>query len=218
MGTIQAVVFDAYGTLFDVHSVIESAERAFPGYGERVSRLWRSKQLEYTWLRSLAGAYTDFWNVTRDALIFACRSLELDCPLPVCEALMAGYLHLHPYPDVEPALQALSDQTLAVLSNGSPAMLAAVIKHAGLDRYFSHVWSVDKVRLYKPAPQVYALAPHELGIPNHRIGFVTANYFDVFGAKAFGFQTYWLNRSGAAADELGPTPDRVIRSLEHIEP
>lgn len=217
MNPIQALVFDAYGTLFDVHSVIEAAERTFPGHGAALSRLWRSKQLEYTWLRSLAGAYSDFWNVTRDALAYACQSLELACPPQAREALLGEYLCLAPFPDVEPALDALHGKTLAVLSNGSPAMLAAVINHAGLDRYFRFVWSVDKVHIYKPAPQVYALAAQDLGIRNDQIGFVTANYFDVFGAKTFGFQVYWLNRSGVPADELGLAPDRVIRSLAEIE-
>jgi len=129
---IQAIAFDAYGTLFDVHSVVAVCERRFPGRGIELSRLWRSKQLEYTWLRSLSEQYEDFWRVTESALVFACRSLNLACPPQIREELMESYLHLEIFSDVKPALAKLSHFKLAILSNGSPRMLSAVVKSAGL--------------------------------------------------------------------------------------
>jgi 2-haloacid dehalogenase len=217
MTALSALVFDAYGTLFDVHSVIAAAEQAFPGQGDALSWLWRSKQLEYSWLRSLTGSYEDFWKITQDALVFACRSMGLVCDQAFQERLLGEYLRLNAFPEVVSALDRLSTITLAVLSNGSPVMLQRVIAHAGLDKYFSHIWSVDEVGVYKPSPRVYDLAVKKLGIPAYRVGFVTSNFFDVAGAKAYGMYVYWVNRSRAPADELGIAPDEVIYSLTEIK-
>ncbi len=214
---LQAYVFDAYGTLFDVHSVIEAGEREYPGKGAALSQLWRAKQLEYTWLRSLIGQYRDFWDITRSALVFACSSLNLACPLVVQDRLMQEYLHLALFPDVEQALDALSGKTLAILSNGSPFMLSQVAVHSGIAKRFAQVISVDEVGIYKPSPRVYELAPARLGIPKEKIGFVSANYFDVAGAKAYGFYVYWLNRSSLPADELDIRADREISSLNNLD-
>jgi len=216
MPPVQAFVFDAYGTLFDVHSVVTTAEQLFPGQGTRLSQLWRAKQLEYTWLRSLIGCYADFWEVTRAALDFACQALTLECSTRQQERLMGEYLQLATFPEVDQALQVLSGKTLAILSNVSPHMLSEVVAHAGLARRFAQVISVDEVRIYKPSPRVYALAPARLGIPKDQIGFVTSNYFDVAGAKAFGFQVYWVNRGAAPPDHLGLAPDEVIFHLTDI--
>ena len=218
MTTLQAFVFDAYGTLFDVHSVVDAAEGAFPGKGKALSQLWRSKQLEYTWLRSLYGSYQDFWRITQDALVFACQSLNLDCPPVLQERLMDGYLQLDTFPEVVRALDSLSGKTLAILSNGSPYMLSEVVAHAGLSGRFTQVISVDEVRIYKPSPRVYELAPIKLGIAKEKIGFVTSNYFDVAGAKAFGFHVYWANRTSAPADHLDLAPDEVVSLLTDIQP
>ena len=210
---LQAYVFDAYGTLFDVHSVIEAGERVYPGHGAALSRLWRAKQLEYTWLRSLFGQYTDFWEVTRSALVYACSALHLECPPAVQDLLLEQYLHLSLFPDVQPALEALQGKKLAILSNGSPHMLAQVVANTGLSGRFSAILSVDEVGIYKPSPRVYELGQKSLGLPKEQIGFISANYFDVAGAKAYGFYIYWLNRSGMPADELGVRADEEIMSL-----
>jgi 2-haloacid dehalogenase len=213
---IKAVVFDAYGTLFDVHSVIAACEQNFPGQGAALSGLWRAKQLEYTWLRSLMGRYEDFWNVTESGLVFACKNLGLSCPPPARAQLMSAYLHLEPFGEVQQALRALDDYSLAILSNGSPRMLRAAVKSAGLDGVFTQVISVDEVKIYKPNPRVYRLAPQKLKLAKTRIGFVSSNFWDVAGAKAFGLWTCWVNRSGTPADELGLTPDATVKTLTDL--
>ena len=216
MSDLQAIVFDAYGTLFDVHSVVDAAEVAFPGKGKALSQIWRAKQLEYTWLRSLFGGYQDFWRVTQDALAYACQALNLDCSSELQARLMDEYLRLATFPEVDRSLEALSSKTLAILSNGSPGMLSEVVARAELSRRFTQVISVDEVHIYKPSPRVYELASIRLGIAKEKIGFVTSNYFDVAGAKAYGFYVYWVNRAGAPADFLSVAPDEVIGLLTDI--
>ncbi len=214
---IQALAFDAYGTLFDVHSVISTCNQVFPDKGPALSQLWRAKQLEYTWLRSLMGRYEDFWQVTESALVFACRSLNLDC-LPATRAkLMDAYLHLDPYPEVRQALQSLSRYKLAILSNGSPRMLAAVVESAGLKGVFADVISVDEVKIFKPSPRVYELASRHLQGPQAAIGFISSNFWDIAGAKSFGLWTCWINRAKAPTEELGLQPDAIIGSLAELE-
>jgi 2-haloacid dehalogenase len=213
---IKAVVFDAYGTLFDVHSVVRAGEELFPGQGAALSQLWRSKQLEYTWLRSLMGRYKNFWEVTEAALVFACKKLGLSCPPAARKRLMDAYLALDPYPEVREGLRALSRYRLAILSNGAPRMLQAAVKHAGLAGMFAQVLSVDAVRIFKPSPRVYQLAPRKLRIPRASIAFVSANFWDIAGAKAFGLVTCWVNRSGAPADELGLAADIAVSNLTEL--
>jgi 2-haloacid dehalogenase len=213
---IKALVFDAYGTLFDVHSVISVCNQLFPEQGAALSQTWRAKQLEYTWLRSLMGYYEDFWQVTESALAYACTSLNLLDEPATRAQLMEAYLHLEPYPEVRQALRALSDYSLAILSNGSPRMLQAAVESAGLEGIFSHVISVDEVKIFKPSPRVYQLALRKLGLDASAIGFVSSNSWDVIGAKAFGFWTYWANRSNTPGDELGFTPDLTISRLTDL--
>ena len=213
---IKALVFDAYGTLFDVHSVISICNQKFPGQGPALSQTWRSKQLEYTWLRSLMGRYEDFWRVTESALVFACKSLNLPCPPETRAELMEAYLHLQPYPEVPQALKALSGYTRAILSNGSPRMLQAAVESAGLHGIFSHGISVDEVKIYKPSPRVYQLASQKLGVAATAIGFVSSNCWDIIGAKSFGLWTCWVNRGRAPQDELGFAPDAVAGSLADL--
>jgi 2-haloacid dehalogenase len=213
---IKAWVFDAYGTLLDPFSVQRKAESMFPGRGEALSRLWRSRQLEYTWLRALMNHYADFWQVTREALVYACRSLGLRCEVTQQDELMQEYLQLETYPDVTVGLEALLGQRLAILSNGSPRMLEAVFEHAGLKMAFATLISVDKVRTYKPSPAVYQLAVEALKLKKSEIGFVSANYWDVVGAGAFGFPAFWLNRSEATPDELGITPEATVKGLREL--
>ncbi|MFI5088546.1 MAG: haloacid dehalogenase type II [Terriglobales bacterium] len=214
---IQALAFDAYGTLFDVHSVISTCNHVFPDKGPALSQLWRAKQLGYTWLRSLMGRYEDFWQVTESALVFACRSLNLDCPPATRAKLMDAYLHLDPYPEVMQALRSLSRYKLAILSNGSPRMLAAVVESAGLKGVFSDVISVDEVKIFKPSPRVYELAPRHLKVPQGAIGFISSNFWDIAGAKSFGLWTCWINRSKAPEEELGLRPDAMIGSLAELQ-
>ena len=154
----SAIVFDAYGTLFDVHSVAALASELFPAQGEALSQRWRAKQLEYSWTLSLMGRYEDFWSVTDRALTFACHALKLSCGTNEHQRLMDGYLRLSMFPDAAVGLKQLSGRTLAILSNGSPKMLAAVVSSAGLTGVFKQVVSVDAIRVYKPNPRVYQLA------------------------------------------------------------
>ena len=213
---IQAIAFDAYGTLFDVHSVIALCNRKFPGQGAELSRLWRAKQLEYTWLRSLMERYEDFWIVTESALVFACRSLSLACPPETRKELMESYLRLDTFPEVKPALAKLSRYKLAILSNGSPRMLAAVVESAGLKSAFADVISVDEVKIYKPSPRVYSLASQHLSLADNAIAFVSSNYWDIAGAKCFGLWTCWVNRGHNPEDELGVRPDFTVDTLDGL--
>ncbi len=216
MNTTQAVVFDAYGTLFDVYSIGQLAQELFPDRGEALTRLWRSKQLEYTWLRSLMGCYEDFETLTADALEFACRSLGLPDDPAARGRLAHAYEHLAPYAEVPGALQSLSPLPLAILSNGSPRMLRAVVENAGLAPRFSRILSVDGLRIFKPHPSVYQMAVDELGVAADRIAFVSSNFWDVSGACAFGFRTYWINRSGAPTEPLGQVPAAVLGNLAEL--
>ena len=205
--THDALVFDAYGTLFDVHSVIRRCEECWPGKGMLLSQTWRAKQLEYTWQRSLMQRYAPFSTVTRDALRYACEALDLPLKDEQIESLMAEYLCLATFPDVPDALQKLAGTKRAILSNGSPDMLLPLVAQSGLS--LDAALSVDEVKVFKPAPQVYQLAVDRLETRN--IGFVSSNCWDALGAKSFGFSVYWINRTGAPVDRLGFQPDEVIK-------
>jgi 2-haloacid dehalogenase len=218
MSTVRALVFDAYGTLFDVHSVVDACERRFPGQGQALSRLWRQKQLEYTWLRSLMGRYEDFARITADGLAHACAALNLPLDEAASRALMDRYDHLDPYTEVPATLDVLAGRTRAILSNGSPRMLDAVVRNAGLASRLEHVLSVDALRIYKPHPSVYAMACVQLGVDAAEVGFVSSNYWDIAGATAFGFRTFWINRAGVMPDELGLRPFGILASLTDLPP
>jgi 2-haloacid dehalogenase len=210
---MDALVFDAYGTLYDVHSVAQRCESFFPGAGQRLSQLWRAKQLEYTWLRSLMRRYAPFSTVTREALAYACEALSLRLGVTPMEALMAEYLMLSPFAEVPKALQGLKLRK-AILSNGSRDMLEPLVRHSRLE--LDAVLSVDEVKVFKPAPQVYELAVQRLGVPKERIGFVSSNGWDAAGAKSYGFQVFWINRARAPVERLGFQPDRVISTLADL--
>jgi 2-haloacid dehalogenase len=213
---IQAVVFDAYGTLFDVHSVVALCEQLFPGKGMQLSQLWRTKQLEYSWLRSLMQRYEDFWLITEAGLQYACAALKLECDAATREKLMNAYLHLTPYPEVPAMLRSLGHLPLAILSNGSPMMLNAVVKNSGLEKHFNEIISVDELRCFKPDPRVYQLVPQKLGVAKQSIAFVSANGWDIAGCSAFGFQPFWVNRGNQPADLLGAAPRAVLTNLEPL--
>jgi len=212
----KAVIFDAYGTLFDVHSVIALCEELWPGRGDRVSQLWRQKQLEYTWLRSLMGRYEDFAHVTDASLRYASDALKLPCDQGKRDRLMRAYLHLAPFPEVKETLRRLHGIKLAILSNGAPAMLEALVANNGLSALLPAVLSVDELKTYKPMPKVYQLAVDRLGVPAAAIGFVSSNCWDAIGAKSFGLRTFWVNRAWAPLDGLGFTPDHELRSLVEL--
>ncbi len=214
---IKALVFDAYGTLFDVHSVAALGEQLFPGHGAELSGLWRTNQLQYTWLRSLMGRYEDFRKVTEDALVFACMKLGLELSDERRALLMNAYHTLDLFPEVNEALKKLSGVPLAILSNGSPSMLGAVVKNSGLEGVLSKVISVDEVKIYKPSPQVYQLAIDAFKVENRaEIGFVSSNGWDVAGAAWFGLTTYWINRADAPIEELGIQPTKILRTLSGL--
>jgi len=211
--TVDALVFDAYGTLYDVHSVIRRCETCFPGKGMQLSQLWRAKQLEYTWQRSLMQRYVPFSQVTREALAYSCAALGLELSVERMEALMSEYLRLEPFAEVPAALERLSMKR-AILSNGSPDLLDPLVRNSGLK--FDAVLSVDELKIFKPAPQVYELAVKRLRVPKERIGFVSSNCWDALGAKSYGFRVYWINRGGAPLDRLGFTPDEQVKSLDEV--
>jgi len=208
----EALVFDAYGTLYDVHAVIARCETLWPGKGAALSQLWRARQLEYTWLRSLMRRYVPFSQVTRDALAYACGALELPLDKSRADALMQAYLNLAAFPDVAGMMRKIRGRKAAILSNGSPDMLDPLVQNSGLA--FDAVLSVDAVKIFKPAPEVYALAEKQLG--TKRIGFVSSNCWDALGAKSYGYTVYWVNRGGTPVDRLGFQPDQVLGSLEEL--
>lgn len=213
---VRALVFDAYGTLFDPFAVRTRAEELFPGNGTALSQLWRSKQLEYSWLRTLMGRYVDFWKITEDALAFSCRALKLSCDKHHRNQLMQLYLTLPAFTEVKPALEKLSRLPLSILSNGTPEMLAAVVAANGMAHFFKNIFSVDALQIYKPRPEVYEHAVASLGVSKEAIGFVSSNYWDIVGATSFGFRTYWLNRYSAVADELDITPTAILSNLAEL--
>jgi 2-haloacid dehalogenase len=238
--TIKAVVFDAYGTLYDIQSVAAVTEQAFPGYGEIVTQIWRIKQLEYTWLRSLMNRYEDFSAVTRQSLAYTLRCLGLTHDGDGFERIMDKYLQLDLYPDALATLLALQDRKLAILSNGSPAMLGALVQNSGLADVLDATISVDAAKIFKPSPDAYALIEQALGVEPADVLFVSSNPWDACGAKAFGLKVAWIERVTPQAmaqacarsdlvppltmfkalrtqmDELGLAPDHRIRALAEL--
>ena len=238
--TIKAVVFDAYGTLYDIQSVAAVTEEAFPGYGEIITQIWRIKQLEYTWLRSLMRRYQDFSVITRESLAYTLRVLGLKSDPSAFERIMEKYLHLDLYPDAVAALSAMRGRKLAILSNGSPAMLNALVANSGLDRVLDATISVDAQKIFKPAPEAYTLIESTLGVRPAEVLFISSNPWDACGAKAFGLNVAWIERVTPEAmallcakndvvapltmfkairtqmDELGLNPDYRIHALSEL--
>ena len=237
-------VFDAYGTLFDVQSVAEATEAAFPGHGDLITQIWRMKQLEYSWLRSMMGAYEDFYAVTCQSLAYALDVLGLPADEAAIAQVAAAYDRLRPYPDAEAALAALKGHPRAILSNGSPAMLAALVAQSPLASHLDTVLSVDEKRAFKPDPRAYDLVEERLGVKRADVVFVSANGFDIAGAKRYGFRVARIERAPSAAvradlaresaqgtlrpltffkalrtqlEHLGQAPDFVISSLTDLK-
>jgi 2-haloacid dehalogenase len=238
--TIKAVVFDAYGTLYDIQSVAAVTEQAFPGYGEIVTQIWRIKQLEYTWLRSLMGRYQDFSVITANSLAYTLRVLGLKPDAGAFERIIDKYLHLDLYPDAAAALAAMAGRKLAILSNGSPGMLNALVANSGLDRVLDATISIDSRKIFKPSPEAYSLIESVLGVPPAQVLFVSSNPWDACGARAFGLNVAWIERVTPEAmalacaksdlvapltlfkalrtqmDELGLEPDYRIHALSEL--
>ena len=218
--SVDALVFDAYGTLFDVHSVETTAERLFPGRGSALSQLWRAKQLEYTWLQSLMQSplqrREDFAAVTAHALDYAAEALGLPLAAAARHRLLDAYLDLAPFPDVEPTLARLAPLPRLILSNGTREMLELLAASTGLAPHLDAILSVDAAGIYKPSPRVYQLAVDYLKLPPARIGFVSSNGWDAVGAKAFGLTAIWVSRAGAPLERHGPKPDAIIGSLAEL--
>ena len=214
---IKACVFDAYGTLFDFAAATRRCHDELGDQAAKLTALWRDKQLQYTWLRAAQGRHADFWEVTGDALDFALETLGIHRP-GLRERLMELYLTLDAFPEVPEVLRALRKAGLqtAILSNGSPRMLAAAVKGAGLDGLFDQVLSVEAVGVYKPHPKVYQLAVDVLGISAHSISFQSSNAWDAYAASAFGMQVVWCNRYGQRAERLPGAPDRQISSMAEL--
>ena len=213
---VQAFVFDAYGTLFDVHSVAGLAERLAPGHGAALATLWRSKQLEYTWLGSLMEQRRDFAEVTEQALDYAIAALMLPLRGEARAELVEAWLDLKPYPDAIATLARLAPRPRWILSNGTRTMLDPLLERSGLGAHLDGVLSVDEAGIYKPSPRVYALATARLALAPPQIGFVSANGWDAIGAKAYGFYVWWINRAGVPTDRHGPAPDSVIGELSEV--
>jgi 2-haloacid dehalogenase len=213
----RAVVFDAYGTLLDLASAVGQARDVLGDRWQPLSDLWRQKQLQYTWLRSLMGRHADFWQVTGEALDFALEALRIS-EAGLRQRLMDAYARLDAFPDAAPALTALRARglKLAVLSNGSPRMLAQAVRSARLDGLLDHVLSVEDVAIYKPHPSVYRLACDKLGVWPAEIAFVSANGWDAWGAKASGLRVAWCNRAGQPKERLTEGPDAEMRSLVEL--
>lgn len=215
MNKLRGIVFDLYGTLFDVHSVASLCDEIYPGAGERLSGLWRQKQLEYTWLRSLIGQYVNFETATEDALRFSCASLGLPLDAATHRRLSDAYLALKPFADTARTLQRLKDAglPLGIISNGSRYSIEQVVSKAGLEWAFDQLISVEEVKVFKPDPRVYQLAETRMGCAREDILFVSSNAWDASGATHFGFPVCWINRQGGVFDELGVRPRHVVASL-----
>jgi 2-haloacid dehalogenase len=216
---MQAFAFDAYGTLFDVYSVTALCDELFPGSGTALAQMWRAKQLQYSVLRSLMDRYTDFADVTQDALVYSARALKLDLAAGNRGRLMDAYMTLTAFPDATRALRELKSMglRLAILSNGSPALLQAVTTHAGIADLLDAVISVDEVKVFKPSPRVYALASAHLRLPEHQIGFVSSNNWDINGAGAAGLSTFWIQRAAAEPpEELGHPATHTVHALTDL--
>ena len=215
---LKSIAFDAYGTLFDVYSVSSLAEELFPGKGAQLATIWRDKQIEYTRLRTLCDKYADFWQVTGDALDYACATLGLE-PTPSSRGrLMGQYAELSAFPENAAQLRRLKDAgiTLSILSNGTPWMLDQAVKASGLEGYFEHILSVDAVKRFKTAPEAYQMGPYALGCHTKEILFVSSNCWDICGATWFGYRTIWLNRYGLPLERLGVEPHQIGTSLEDV--
>jgi 2-haloacid dehalogenase len=214
---VKGLIFDAYGTLYDVHSVQAKTEELCPGKGDLITQIWRLKQLDYTWLQTSLQDYRDFTFLTQASLEFALRAAGIEPNEKIAKPLLEKYRDLDPYPEAKEALRALRRRgglKLAILSNGSTAMLTALVKNSGLDAFLDATISVDGARKFKPHPDCYALVEKTVGLKKDEVMFVSSNSFDVTGAKHFGFKVAWIKRGGGASAGSAPIgPAQMYRLL-----
>ncbi|TFE02215.1 haloacid dehalogenase type II [Jeotgalibacillus salarius] len=216
MPTIKAYIFDAYGTLFDVHSVMKELNSLYPDKGEAISQTWRKKQVEYFILRQVMGRYKPFDQVTRDSLVYAVKENDQSIDEDQIEHMLESYRQLKHYDETEEVLKQLQGNELIVFSNGSENMLHPLIQFSGLEPLFSDVISADEIKQYKPAPAAYAYALEKAGVKREEVLFMSSNGWDISGAKSFGFHTAWINRNGLPVEELQLKPDAVYEDLKGI--
>ena len=218
MDPIQAIVFDAYGTLFNLASIDGQLQARFGEKAATVAAAWRRKQLEYTWLRSLMGRYVDFYTLTGEALDFACQQADVLCEEEVRAGLLSAYYKLSAYPEVAPALSELSGSyRLAILSNANPSLLERAMSHNNLEDLIPDIFSADSVEVYKPSPSVYQLAVEGLKVRPSEILFVSSNTWDVAGAASFGLTVAWLQRRAGIPEQLGFWPDLTVTNLRELK-
>lgn len=214
---IKALVFDAFGTLFDVQSLDQRLETHFGSKAPEINAIWRQKQLQYSWLRSLMDRYKPFSRVTAEALTFACKEIGVELSDEVKAHMMQGYYELQAYSTLKKGLGELKKQyRLAILSNADPAMLNSAAVFNEIDHFFDAILSVDSLQQFKPIPAVYQLAPNALALQPNEVAFVSSNTWDVTGAKSFGLFTIWLNRNNATMETLGYAPDIEINNLASL--
>jgi 2-haloacid dehalogenase len=215
---IAGIVFDAYGTLFDVYAVEARLEALFPGKGRAISLRWRDKQIDYTRLRTLSDRYIDFWTITADALDYACEAEQATLDAGRRDELLAIYERLPTHPEVPAALRALHARglPLGVLTNANETMLRKALAAAGIADLFAHTLSVERVRKFKTAPEAYQLAPDAFGAPVGRMVFVSSNGWDAAGAAWFGYRAFWINRAGSPLERLGVKPEAVGRTMDDL--
>jgi 2-haloacid dehalogenase len=223
---IQAVVFDAYGTLFDVYSIGALAEQLYPGQGAAISVLWRDKQIDYTRLITMSDPhraegsryYQSFWDITRSALLYTLERFKLDAKPEHIEALMGQYAKLTPFAENLGVLQSLKERgiTTAILSNGSPEMLNTAVSSAGMADWIDHIISVDPIRLFKTSPEAYGLVQQTIPAEKQDILFVSSNGWDALGATWFGFTTLWVNRQQLPFEAIGPHPNYTGHDLTRV--
>ncbi|WP_139652913.1 haloacid dehalogenase type II [Raoultibacter phocaeensis] len=210
---IEGVAFDAYGTLYDVYSVEQKCEENYPGNGAAISRMWRQKQLEYSWLRTLMGRYENFWRVTQDALRYTLADIGLKADAAVLDEIMETYLKLEMYPEVIEAFALLGSRKKVILTNGNLEMIEPLVERSGLAAHLDGCLSADEVGLFKTRPEVYGLAIEHMGLEKEQVLFISSNGWDVAGAKSFGFTVGWINRAGKPAEELGVRADYDVPNL-----
>lgn len=213
---VKAFVFDAYGTLFDVHSVSQLCQELFPGKGDKISQDWREKQLNYFFIRQLMGRYQPFHHITKDALKYALMLNEATFGEDEVNQLMEAYLKLSPYPEVKEIMDNSKNMTLAIFSNGSNEMLKPLVENTPFADKIDALISADEVKQYKPTPAAYNLALEKLNLKREEILFMSSNTWDIVGAKSFGFHTAWINRNNQEMDLLDQQPDKVYKDLVGI--
>lgn len=215
---IKAIIFDAYGTLFNLNSLNKLILKIYPDKGLELAKIWRDKQLEYTRLRSLSDQYVNFWKVTKDALEFACDALGLKLTSFDKERLMDSYLKLNIYPEIRKVLTSLknNDMTLAILSNGNEMMIGEAVENASIKEFFQHILSVNAVQKFKTAPEAYQLGLDAFNCNTKEIIFVSSNSWDICGATWFGYNTFWVNRENNSLDRLGVEPTWEGNSLHDL--